>query len=212
MIAVCLLTCDRLDYTLRTLSSFAEHNDLSQFALFHADDASNDPRVSVAAQSFGFRTVVQNRERKGWLLTRTALIKAAMKEHRWILNLENDIESLRPFPWALFHFIRKRRDVSSLRLYGRYKDRRKFDACLTFHKRTRLDVHWRPLRHAPEMSQIGWIHWSAQPSVTRSSALWNLHRHGEDLEGLTVRVKKNVMVHIGTERTIPRPDPVEVAC
>lgn len=215
MIAVALLTCDRLDYTARTLMTFAAHNDLSRFVLFHADDASEDRRVPLLVQSYGFRTVLQNRERKGWLDTRTALFRHIQKQrHSWVLNLENDIESLRAFPWPLFNFIKRRNDVSCLRLYGRYKDLSKLDACLTIHKRTRIEVHWKPLRNAPEMSQIGWIHWSAQPSVTRTHDLMQLHRYGEDLPGLTVRVKKNVMAHIGTERTVPRvqPEPLEAAC
>lgn len=214
MIAVTLLTCERFDYTSRTLESFAHHNQLTHFVLLHADDASSDDRVVPLVQSYGFTTVVRNRERSGWLQTRTKLIRMAIRrEARWILNLENDIESVRPFPWPLFHFIEKRGDICSLRLYGRYKDSRKRDACLTFHKQTREDARWKPLRRAPEMAQIGRIHWSAQPSVTRASALWDLHRYGMDLSDYTVRVKKNVMVHIGVERTIPRDVPSEqVAC
>jgi hypothetical protein len=209
VIAICLLTCDRYDYTRRTLFSLSSHNDLSHFALFHADDASTDSRIAPLVQSYGFRTVVQNTERQGWLTTRTALLRKAAKRHQWILNLENDIESLRPFPWPLFNFIKGRKDVSSLRLYGRFKDREKRDACLTRDKRTGLEVQWKPFRHAPEKSQIGAIHWSAQPAVTRSHDVVALHRHGMDLPGCTVRVKKNVMAHIGVERTTPLQ---EVSC
>lgn len=208
MIAIALLTCDRYDYTLRTLSSLVEHNDLSRFALFHADDASEDPRIVPLAQSYGFQTVVQNPERRGWLRTRTALLRQAARDSTWILNLENDIESVRPFPWALFRFVRKNRYISSLRLYGRFKDRDKRQACLTRHKRTGMEVDWRPLRNAPEMSQIGYIHWSAQPAVTRSSDIVALHRYGMEPSGYTVRVKKNAMVHIGVQRTAS----IEASC
>jgi hypothetical protein len=209
VIGVTLLTCDRFEYTQRTLDSLAAHNNLSKFALFHADDASEDDRIVPLVQSYGFQTIVRNKVRSGWLQTRTKLIKLAIRRNsRWILNLENDIESVRPFPWDLFKFVQKRTDICSLRLYGRYKDSRKRDACLTFHKQTREQANWRPLKWAPEQSQIGKIHWSAQPSVTRAAALWDLHRYQMDLSGYTVRVKKNVMVHIGTERTIPR----EPAC
>lgn len=201
MIAIALLTCDRFAYTDRTLASLAQHNDLRQFLLLHADDASEDSRVGPLVRSYGFKTIVQNRTRAGWLQTRTKLIRLAARQSAWILNLENDIESVRPFPWSLFNFIRSRSDVSSLRLYGRYKDRHKTDACLKHHKRTGLPVPWKPLRHAPEKSQIGLIHWSAQPSVTRARTLVDLHKYGMDLPSHTVRVKKNVMVHIGVERT-----------
>lgn len=211
MIAICLLTCDRLAYTQRTLESLAAHNNLSRFALFHADDASTDDRVVPLVQAYGFKTIVRNKVRSGWLQTRTKLIRLAIRNKAgWILNLENDIESVRPFPWDLFRFVQTRTDVCSFRLYGRYKDSRKRDKCLTFHKQTRLEANWRPLRNPYELAQIGKIHWSAQPSVTRASALWDLHRYGMDLSAYTVRVKKNVMVHIGVERTIPREQ--EIAC
>lgn len=213
MIAITLLTCDRFDYTARTLASLAAQNDLSKFVLLHGDDASTDDRIVPLVRSYGFRTVVQNREREGWLATRRALIRVATKRSEWILNLENDIESLRPFPWAFFNFLRKRSEIVSLRLYGRYKDRGRKDPCLTRHKRTGEEVNWRPFRNAHEKAQIGMIHWSAQPSVTRTAAVWDLHRYGVELEGFTVRVKKNVMAHIGTERTAPPELPaMEATC
>lgn len=204
MIGVALLTCDRLDYTARTLSTFAHHNDLRDFRLFHADDASEDPRVRHLANFYGFRTVVQNDTRQGWRITRPLLIEAAAKECEWILLLENDIESARPFPWALMRYVADRPLVYCLRLYGRYKDRARLDPCLTTHKRRgHVPVEWRPFRGAPESSQVGEIHWSAQPCVTRRRELLELHRSGMEPEAWTVRVKKNVMHHIGIERTAP---------
>jgi GT2 family glycosyltransferase len=202
MIAICLLTCDRYDYTKRTLDTLAANNDLSKFSLYHADDASEDTRTQTLVRSYGFLTIVQNTKRRGWLYTRTKMIRAVSKRNiDWILNLENDIESLRPFPWDLFRFVHKRHDVCSLRLYGRFKDRERKDECMDRYKRTGIDPKWRALKYAPEASQIGWIHWSAQPAVTRVSSLLDLHLYRMDLGAKTVRVKKNVMVHIGAERS-----------
>lgn len=208
MIAVALLTCDRYDYTAQTLSSFARFNDLSKFVLLHADDASTDPRIVPLAQSYGFQTVVQHSIRRGWLRTRSYLLRHAAKRAQWTLNLENDIETVREFPWPLFKFIAQRHDISSLRLYGRFKDRDRLDACLTRSKVDQKPVRWRALKHAPEKSQIGLIHWSAQPSVTRSSEVLDHHLYGSPICGWTVRVKKNVCFHIGYERT----PALEVAC
>jgi hypothetical protein len=207
-IAVCLLTCDRYEYTAATVSSFVKCNDVSRFLLLHADDASEDPRIAPLVQSYGFTTVIQHKARRGWLRTRTRLLSYAAKRASWILNMENDIETVRPFPWKLFRFVARRPDVSSLRLYGMYKDRDRLDACLTRSKVSGLEVDWRPFRDAPEKSQIGLIHWSAQPSVTRASEVLDHHLYGSPLSGWTVRVKKNVCFHIGTERT----PPLEVAC
>ncbi len=211
-VAVALLTCDRFDYTRRTLETFAQHNDLSRFHLLHADDGSTDARLVPLVQSYGFSTVVQQRTRRGWLHTRTWLMKTAVKVAPWVLNLENDIETARPFPWDLFQFVARDGGMSCLRLYGRFKDRERRDACLTHHKAdkysARVPVDWRPLRYAPEHAQIGYIHWSAQPSVTRTDEVLEHHLRRAPLQGWTVRVKKNVMFHIGAERTAP----VEVAC
>ena len=205
MIAVALLTCDRVDYTRRTLESFARHNDMSRFVLLHADDGSTDSRNIHLAQSYGFRTVVKHETRRGWLVTRMRLLRRAAKVAPWILNLENDIETAREFPWALFKYAAKDPGITCLRLYGRWKDRERLDACLTRHKSTGAPVHWRPFRGAPEASQIGLIHWSAQPSVTRSDDVISCHRLGAPpMGGYTVRVKKNVTYHIGVERTTPR--------
>jgi hypothetical protein len=220
VIAVALLTCDRYDYTRRTLETFAQHNDLSQFKLLHADDASTDPRIVPLVQSYGFSSVVEQRTRRGWLHTRTWLMKTAVKVAPWVLYLENDIETDRPFPWDLFRFIAKTgSNVSSLRLYGRYKDRDRKDACLTRYKGTKYqnagggtNVTWRPLQRAPEASQIAYIHWSAQPSVTRTEEVLEHHMAKAPLRGWTVRVKKNVMFHIGTERTAPLEQPQEMTC
>jgi hypothetical protein len=207
-VAVCLLTCDRFDYTEATVRSFLQWNDARKFLLLHADDASTDPRLVPLVQSYGFQTVVKHRVRRGWLHTRKWLLKYAAQRSSWILNLENDIETVRPFPWPLFRFVARRRDISSLRLYGAWKDRDRLDACLTRSKVSGLQVDWRPFRDAPEKSQIGLIHWSAQPSVTRASEVLDHHLYGSPLSGWTVRVKKNVCYHIGTERT----PPLEVAC
>ncbi len=204
MIACCLQTCDRYELTARTLETFAAHNDLSQFRLLHADDASTDHEsMRALTMSYGFRTVFQTHERLGCTMVRWGLISAAVRRGAdWILLLENDIETLRPFPWPLFEFVAKKDEVCCLRLYGRFKDVARTDPCLKTHKhRGHSLVQWRPLKGAPEAAQIGEIHWSAQPAVTRAQALLDHHRYGTDPSGWTVRVKKNVMAHIGYERT-----------
>jgi hypothetical protein len=204
-IAVALLTCDRVDYTARTLQSFRACNpDVSRFVLLHGDDGSVSDENHALARAHGFQTVVQARSRMGWRVTRPALLETAAYLSPWILLLENDIESVRPFPWTLFDFVRKHPQIYCLRLYGRFKDAAKTELCLSTHKREgHTPVEWRPLRNGPEMSQVGRIHWSAQPCVTRSRELLSLHRTGHEPTGYTARVKKNVMSHFGSQRTAP---------
>lgn len=201
-IAVCLQTCERYDLTARTLETFARHNDLAKFTLLHGDDASVDDRILPLVQSYGFETVVHTATRSGVLAVRAKLIARAKSRAAWLLLLENDIETLRTFPWALFEHIRKDRRVYCLRLYGRYKDRARTDKCLETHKwHDHAPAGWKALKGAPEKAQIGLIHWSPQPCVTRSKALLAIHRAGPEPTGLTVRVKNNVTSHIGAERT-----------
>ncbi len=201
-IALCLQTCNRADFTARTLETFAAHNDLTAFQLLHADDASEGPENLQLATRYGFRTVVRTEARAGMRAVRTKLVAAATKVSDWILLLENDIETLRPFPWPLFWFVTAMPQVYTLRLYGRFKDVARQQKCLETNKRLgHAPVEWRPLKGAPEPSQIGAIHWSAQPAVTRARDLLRLHRTGIEPHGLTVRVKANAMAHFGFERT-----------
>lgn len=202
MIAVCLLTCERFEYTETTLRTFATYNDRTRFKLYHADDASTDARVPALAQSYGFTTVVKSASRKGWLAMRLALFEFAARQADWILFLENDCEWARPFPWTLFEFLDKHSDFCCLRLYGKFKDRAQQEPCMAYHKLNRVrPVRWKPIKRAPEPAEVGLIHWSAQPSVTRSKELLEHHRIGREPAAMTARVVENVTYHIGTART-----------
>lgn len=208
MIVVCLLTADRLAYTRRTLETFAAHHRTHGFgALLHADDASSDPVVAALPTAYGFTTVAASRTRQGWLPMRMALFSAAARfGASWVLFVENDIEWARPFPWALFNQVASRRDIYCLRLQGAYKDRGGTDPCLAYHKADRsTPVAWAPIDGAVEPAEVGRIHWSAQPSVTRLRPLLALHRTGGHIHALTARVVDNVTYHIGAERTL-RPE------
>lgn len=200
VMAVLLQTCDRLDYTRRTLDTFTRHNAGTPWLLLHGDDASADPSaMRDLAAAYGFETVVASTgTRRGITATRAALIAAAAKRGaEWCLMLENDIETLRPFPWALFEFVQRQADVYCLRLFGRFKDAQKTVPCKTTHSWERnTPVQWRALRKAPEKAQIGRIHWTPLSSVTRVQDAKALHV-GIRPQDYTVRVKKNVMGHFG---------------
>ncbi len=202
-IAVLLQTCNRPDYTRRTLETWHAHNAGAPFLLLHGDDASTDAEgMRTLAGAYGFETVVQSQERVGVIATQRALLLAATRRKAdWVLVLENDIETLRPFPWALFRFVERTPDIYCLRLFGRYKDEAKRVACKTTHSwRKNEPVEWRPLRDAPEKAQVGCIHWTSQPAVTRTSEALSIHA-GCRPDAWTARVKKNVVSHIGHECT-----------
>lgn len=203
--AICLLTSDRLAYTRQTLESFFRHNYywLSKFVLLHGDDGSVERDVFTLVKAHGFKTVYSSSIKQGWRVSRRQLFEQAAKHSDWILFLENDIEWARPFPWELFELVRKDARIYCLRLQGLYKDRAQLDAHMVHHKdgdRT-VPVKWKRIKRAPEPAQIGKIHWSAQPSVTRARDLLRLHQFGYQIDALTARVLENVTYHMGTERT-----------
>ena len=214
MIAVCLLTADRFEYTNTTLRTFSEQNDRDRFMLLHADDASRDSRVPALAHQHGFVTVAQTQRRHGWLAMRRMLFAAAARRGaEWILFLENDVEWARPFPWALFEFLREQApSVYCLRLQGQFKDRFGEQPCMVYHKDDRRKpVKWKPIKRAPEASQVGQIHWSAQPCVTRTQQLIDLHTYGLSPREMTARVVENVTYHIGAVRTSMKQKPAQQA-
>lgn len=203
MIAVCLQTCDRPDYTARTVESFLAMNDRERFLLLHADDASADGRNAQIVSRAGFRTVVRMTHRKGIRAVRRKLIaKARQHGAAWVLMLENDIESIRPFPWPLFEFIQHVPTIYCLRLFGEFKDAAGTDRCLTTHKwKDDAPVTWSPLAGAPEPAEVADIHWTPQPSVTRAEDAHAIHSIKVQPPLLTARVVANVMGHFGTLRT-----------
>lgn len=213
MIAVCLLTAGRLAYTATTLATFAAQNREHRFGLLlHADDASPDPAVPALPVVYGFETVYRSARRQGWLAMRQRLFAAAeAKGATWVLFLENDIEWARPFPWALFEYVASKPDIYCLRLQGAFKGKNQTDPCMTYHKADRSrPVRWMRLKYAPETAQVGRIHWSAQPAVTRIGELLDLHQYGMEAHALTARVVENVTYHIGVARTVT-PPPAQVA-
>lgn len=206
-VAVLLTTCGRLDYTTRTLESLSAHNDLTRFQLFHADDASGQPEILRVVKQYGFRTIFRTKKTRlggaGHPLRAHAIRRMGNRGVRWVLVLENDIESVRPFPWDAFALVRRDPSIYCLRLYGRFKDADGKEPCKTTHQwKADLDVTWKPIKKAPEPMELAQIHWSAQPSVTRFHELAALYLGDKrEMKLRTVRVVHNVMVHIGKERT-----------
>jgi SAM-dependent methyltransferase len=232
-IACGLITCDRFDYTTRTVSSLVEHGGPRSHWVgwYHGDDASQDPRVVPAVQAAGFETVLQHPHRRGARAIRRALIGAAQQAGaEWLLLLENDWTFVRPFPWTLLtHLVETQPAMYTLRLYGQHKGANGTYPCVRRHlgQPGRPPVTWTRIDGAPEPVEAAAIHWGAPPSVTRIAELLTLHAEpsrGRDdftdeaeirasgrLAGLTVRPIDNVVVHIGEQRTAAAPRAPRVA-
>lgn len=223
-IAVCLITCDRPEYTARTVESFRDNNagtGLGRFELLHADDASTSPENYKLANDAGFVTAITHNTRRG--VTRTiadAVGYAHSLGHSHVLVLENDWESARPFPWDLFDYFLAVPVAYTLRLTSQFKEwdeakkcgRRPFG---TDHAgRGNKPVRWDALMDAPEPAEMGMIHWGNPPAVTRvKEALWLLDGTRSEKEcreksgalevgsDFTIRPAFNVFYHIGAHRT-----------
>jgi len=225
-VGVAFLTCDRLEYSRRTLESFTAHNPdaRERLILVHADDASEKPaHVAELAAAHGFKTLVQHTVRRGVRGLRAAAVaKLAELGAEWILVLENDWEWTRPIPWDVLECVMTRHDIYTLRLYGQYKGRGRTWPCWNFHRgRDRSPVVWKPLEGAPERVEVGSIHWGAPPSITRTRELLELcirpsgggydgtgdlhemHASAKLRGRLVARVVENVVFHIGDEPTAP---------
>jgi hypothetical protein len=217
MIAVVLLSCDRLEYTRRTIATFTEKNAASlaagAFKLWHCDDASTDPKVRKAAATAGFAPLVYTDQRVGVTeMVRRASRKLEHAGAEWMLLLENDWESARAVPLELFAVAVEAHDVWSFRLYGAFKERDCQRPAGTRHRgRGGADPKWRIQATPAEAYEVGHIHWGNPPAISRVDLVAWLHKKakrerdaigksGEILQPVA-RVRENVVYHIGFSRT-----------
>jgi hypothetical protein len=214
MIAVVLLSCDRLEYTRRTIATFLEQNaaQLDRFKLWHCDDASTDPGVRRAAADAGFVPLVYTEERAGC----TEMIRRASRklEHagvEWMLLLENDWESVRAVPLDTWAAAARDFDAWTFRLYGRFKERDCQRPAGTRHRgRSGADPRWRT-HEAAEPYEVGDIHWGNPPAISCVELVAWLHKTAKrekdaivksgEIQRPAARVLTNTVYHIGSART-----------
>jgi hypothetical protein len=201
-VAIGLLTCDRPEYTERTLLSLKQHNDLSRFVLLHGDDASQDSRNRDMGRLMGFELIHAPTERQGQMASLRALVHAAQKrECDYILVLESDYETVHPFPWDAFaipgwdHF----------RLFGTRKMREGPRAPTSPRNMgTNELIQWLPVVPGYEFSPAA--HWTPD-GVTRTALLAE-HIHLPRVKDVclawrppSLRVIENVAWHIAETST-----------
>lgn len=208
MIHVCLLSCDRYDYTIQTASSFVEHNG-DGFVLWHCDDASTDQALRPAVQALGFQPLVYTEARVGVTeMIRRIASRLQRLGAEWLLLLENDWETVRQFPWDVFREIQQRGDVWSFRLYGQYKARGETRPVKRCHQgRNNAEVRWQALGEY----ELGDIHWGNPPAVSRVDQVAWLHTGAKSEKDAIIRsggirdhvarVTENVVYHIGEQHT-----------
>lgn len=216
MINVVLLSCDRAEYTAATIESFLRHNRDQvgeRIQLWHCDDASTDTSNRKMAHAARFTPLFYSTKRVG--VTEMVRRAARMLEHHgaeWMLLLENDWQTVRPIPWAVFDACRARGDVWALRLYGRFKERgEQLPAGARHRGRGGADPNWQEAEADGEPFEVGDIHWGNPPSIARVAQVAWLHKAASRekdaiarsglITDKVARVKSNVVFHIGATRT-----------
>jgi hypothetical protein len=203
-IAIGLLTCNREDYTQRTLETLALHNDLSRFILVHADDGSETCENMDIASDFGFRESFRAHRREGqFAMLKCLLAMAQRKQADWFLYLENDWEWVRPFPWEVMSLLAP---DECMRLYGAQKGREGPRIDTGAHLMgTRILIDWRPRSDGWEAA---YAHWAGPPSVIATKRLAayvdiepSFKEVSNTLWPMTWRPTENVCWHIGQQQT-----------
>lgn len=198
MIAVCLLTSGRADYTERTLRSFEQHNPHFVGLKLHADDGSVDDRNLGLAQDFGFKNIYWSGVRQGGVNALRCMwnLAAEMGTTR-ILHLENDFEWVAPLP-----------DISwpCVRLYGALKGRDSlYSEAAKINLVNRQPVTWRP--HTVPGWEQAHTHFGGPPSVIDIELLLPQVAKAKSLKEIglftvdTIRPVNNMVWHIGAITT-----------
>jgi hypothetical protein len=212
---VALLTCDRLDYTSRTLSSFFKFNKSDQWLKFYADDASTDQEgTKKLVESFGFQPLVQHTKRRGIGKTNSDLIEqlgARMKQGT-VLILQNDFECVRPLPLDVIELLFKNPRIGWVRMGGRWKDFGKTPVSQNWLPHCFPPTKWESSVYGNEEVEIGRSYFCHCPPPlipikTAISLIVNTKNEFESgersskLNCLVARFMKNILCHIGIKGT-----------
>jgi len=220
-VILALQSCGRLDLTTQTLNTFVRHNPYvpDWVTMIHAEDGRVDKRNEHLATLHGFECVSKDK-RLGNTMCRKHLLRQAEKRGAsHVILLENDWETIRPWPWELIKWMTEQDHIYHMRFWHEWKIPRKYNAWVEAGRKGYVSRHrgrdnsdpgWKLFTGAPEPVEIGDIHWSAPPAITRlNEALWlhkgvraesgSIQRSGE-IQFKVARVMENVIWHIGEAR------------
>jgi len=213
---VAFQTCNRAEYTARTLCSFKNHNRLSDWLKFYADDASDDQvGMRRLVEQYGFEPVVLNTKREGIGKTASCLMEEVARRvgHATVLYLQNDFESMRRIPLNVVEKVFSDPRVGWLRTAGEWKDpgRERMIEDWASHCVPPCR-NWTPTSYDGEEIEIGRSYFCHNPPPLASlEVLLPLMKDASsELEStaraarlpfLTARFKTNIVRHIGVEQT-----------
>ena len=215
MIAVCLLTCGRVELTRRTVHAFEHWHRGIRDDLFclHADGGPwGDSQIDNCdlAHDFGFVTIDRPDERVPQMASFRKLIEeAALKGAEFVLWLENDWESVAPIPTLEFlQATKKAHDVVTWRLFGKRRMKSKTERGLVRETQIGTDVpiDWQPSEF--DGWEIGRAHWGGGGCIATLAHLESQFHRSRLKDVVTakpdlvsMRPVKNTMWHVGEERT-----------
>lgn len=217
-LAVCVLTCDRFEHTMRTVKSLLDNNwtELKRYGgdwdLYYFDDASTDERVVPFMDDMGFERTGLNIKRKGCSPSTELLLNRAAKRttHDLILYLQNDQECCDILPTDnIYKLFNTHPEIGALRLFHEFKDKEKKSPISPRNLLEKTEASWQRVDGLPFESAR--IHWGLQPVVLRKELVPlvytgikreqdtfdNMHK----LNYLCARTLRNYFYHIGQERT-----------
>jgi hypothetical protein len=219
-IAVVFLTCDRLDLTKKTVKSFLNKNDRSNFDLFYGDDQSTDDRIHSFMNRNSIKCIMTHGKRRGCSQSSDELLYRASNESNadYILYMQNDFESVRTIPLKVIaEIMDDHQNVGWIRLYGLNKNAtvpggNPTDPTNKF-KPNKPMVEWTPSTIFGENIEIGDAQWSYHPAIHRWDILLHIIK-GATRERdvgiaavhtglLTARFMDNITNHIGIRKTTP---------
>jgi len=221
-ISVALLTCDRPDYTKRTIESFFKLNQhqLDRFNFYYADDASTTDENVRIADGYSFTQLIKNKKREGCSQTTAKLMSSVANEDfaPLILYLQNDMESVRPVPiTALLMLLHDYPELGGVRLYGDFKTTSPYNATPIGTRHIGVagkpTIYWQDITPCPmtEQFQYAYAHLALQPFVIKRELVpqvFKIPKKSKDINQayaetgkMTGRTLSNVFSHFGHTKT-----------
>lgn len=216
-IAAAMLTCDRIDYTETTVSSFRKFHPDLDWSCFYLDDASEDPEsIRSLMAGHGFAAVTCRRDRRGCTPSTHELVRrvvAHVPDVDLLLYLQNDFEFMRPIPVDLVTRLFTEdaqwgRRLGCFRLAGRWQDPGK----VQMHERWFRPTKWYRIVEPAMELEIGQAPFVYNPpSILRPDLfLYFLDgsfnekavaKRSDSIPFVTIRPAGNITRHIGVVRT-----------
>jgi len=218
-LAVGVLTCNRFEYTLKTVKSFTDLHwtDLKEyggtFEMYYLDDASTDQKVCDLMDSWEITPIAKHKRMKGCSPSTDELLNGIhdRTDAPYTLYLQNDFECVDILPMKdIDNLFKKNPDIAAVRLFHDFKDEaHKVPVSkVNLTDQTHPSAIWTPCTPYFEVASI---HWGLNPIIMRTELIPKVYK-GIKKEADTfprqgalnmkcARTLKNYFYHIGAKKT-----------